>query len=211
VRRGPAGAGRPARAGLGVAAVLLVVLGLLAALMLDGCGIPTMNQPAALDSGLVPRQSVPVTGAGGAATPAGLRPSMFFVFGEDQLRAVHRDPAAAASSREVDALLAGLVAGPTDLERGAGLSTAIPPGLTLHLTSLRNGQAVVDLTGQDPGPALGQAHLAAAQIVLTLTALPDVESVILTRNGRPLEAALPDGSLTSLPLTHDDYASLLAR
>jgi spore germination protein GerM len=47
--------------------------------------------------------------------------------------------------------------------------------------------------------------------VLTLTALPGVVSVLLTRNGRPLEATLPDGELTALPMTKQDFAVLVPK
>ncbi len=53
-----------------------------------------------------------------------------------------------------------------------------------------------------------QSPLAVAQIVLTATSVPAVERVVLTRQGEPLEAQLPDGGLTTAPLAAQDYAEL---
>jgi spore germination protein GerM len=48
-----------------------------------------------------------------------------------------------------------------------------------------------------------------AQIVLTATSLEGIGSVLLTRDGAPVEAPLPSGELTSEPLTSAEYAGLL--
>ena len=45
--------------------------------------------------------------------------------------------------------------------------------------------------------------------MLTLTSVPGVRAVLLERDGRVVDAPLPDGSLTPLPLTRQDYAPLL--
>jgi hypothetical protein len=48
-----------------------------------------------------------------------------------------------------------------------------------------------------------------AQIVLTATNVIGINSVRLTLSGDPVEAPLPDGELTSEPLTAEDYAVFL--
>ncbi len=182
----------------------------LLAVGLSGCGLPTMDEPAAIDQAGVPDHAA--AGSQTQSRPAaGGTADLFFVSGENMLRPVRRAPVSADTQQAIAQTLAQLVAGPDATERKAGLSSAIPPGLTLKLVSLVDGQAVVDLEGSDPGPAADQAHLATGQVVLTLTAMPLVDSVLLTRNGRPLEAALPDGELTALPLTEQDFSVLLQR
>jgi hypothetical protein len=51
--------------------------------------------------------------------------------------------------------------------------------------------------------------LAVAQVVLTVTSVPGVDSVLVTRDGAPVELPLPGGALTSGPVTGRDYISLV--
>ena len=168
-----------------------------------------MDEPVAIKQTALPTRTAQGPASGSVTT--GAPAELFFVFGGKKLQAVRREHVSGTPEQLIDQTLQQLVAGPDDTELSAGLSTAIPPGLTLRLASLTNGKAVVDLMGTDPGPAADQAHLATGQVVLTLTALPTVDSVLLTRNGRQLEAALPDGELTALPLTERDFAVLVQR
>ncbi len=187
-----------------------VALVLIAAIPLGlaGCGIPSMDEPRPLATEVVP--VLPTPGPIESPVPAGSEPALYFSTADELLRAVRRSVPTGTPSEQAGELLAGLMVGPSVTERAVGLSTSIPPGLTLQLTSLEGGHAVVDVAGEDPGPTAAQARLATGQVVLTLTALPGVSSVSLTRNGVPIEASLPDGSLTELPLTAEDYASLVA-
>ncbi|MFI5099853.1 MAG: GerMN domain-containing protein [Actinomycetes bacterium] len=199
---------RPAAALRALTAATVGAVGVVvAALVLSGCGLPTMDAPAAITQAALPTRTAQ-SQAGGPVTP-GAPAELFFVSRGQKLQAVRREHVSGTPEQLIDQTLQQLVAGPDDTELSAGLSTAIPPGLTLRLASLTDGSAVVDLMGTDPGPAADQAHLATGQVVLTLTALPMVDSVLLTRNGRRLEAALPDGELTALPLTERDFAVLV--
>jgi spore germination protein GerM len=184
-----------------------VLGGALVVTSLAGCGLPTMSEPAAIDQAAVPTPAA--RGSHSDSLLPGGTAELYFVSGERMVRAVRRAPVAGNAAQVIERTLAQLVSGPDETERSAGLSSAIPPGLTLTLVKLSGGLAVVDIVGTDPGPAADQAHLATAQVVLTLTALPLVDSVMLTRNGRPLEAALPDGELTALPLTERDFTVLV--
>jgi spore germination protein GerM len=51
--------------------------------------------------------------------------------------------------------------------------------------------------------------LAVAQLVCTLTARPGVGPVSFTLEGAPVDVPTGDGSLTSGPVSRDDYADLL--
>ena len=193
-----------------LAAVAVLVGVLCAAGLLASCGVPTMREPVGLDAGLVPppRSTDPE-----AQAPDGLptAPRLYFVEGDDGLQAVRGDSVAVMPSEQARAMLAQLMRGPTEAELAAGLSSAIPPGLSLRLAALAGGLATVDVEGTDPGPGGNASHLLPGQVVLSLTSLPFVDAVMLTRNGRPLEAALPDGALTELPLSRTDYSSLIIR
>jgi spore germination protein GerM len=46
------------------------------------------------------------------------------------------------------------------------------------------------------------------QIVLTATSVPDVEAVLMTRDGALVQLPIPGGALTSAPVTAQDYAEL---
>jgi hypothetical protein len=104
-------------------------------------------------------------------------------------------------------MLNHLAAGPDDTERARGLSTALTPTTRLTVTSLQGGLATVDLAfGRVPPNQI----TAIAQIVLTATSLPEVNRLLLTIDGKPLQAPLADGALTDRPLTRSDYLAMLA-
>jgi spore germination protein GerM len=178
----------------------------LSAALLAGCGIPNMDEAAKVSP-----PSTPTHAPAPSPNPSAVGgPSVVYLVGSDgRLVLVHGQPIAGDTSALVTQTLSQLTAGPDQVDRDRGLSSAIPPGLTVKLVKLIGGQAVVDIGGTDPGPAADQARLATGQVVLTLTALPQVDSVLLTRNGRPTGAVLPDGELTQLPLTRADYMVLV--
>jgi germination protein M len=92
-----------------------------------------------------------------------------------------------------------LLAGPTETDKRAGLSTDIPSGTHLLAVSIAKGTAKVNLSpmfarGADPRTIKARA----AQLVYTLTQFPDVSGVLLRVDGRPpmvagdlLDAAKP--------------------
>jgi hypothetical protein len=176
-----------------------------AALLLTACSIPNMSEPVAITPASTPtRAAAPssqdLIGPGGS--------ELFLVGADAKLVPVRRSPVTGDTKTLVTKALSQLTGGPDQSEQSRGLSSAIPPGLSVMLVRLIGTQAIVDVKGTDPGPATEEARLATAQVVLTLTSIPQVDSVLLTRNGRP-QAVLPDGELTQLPITRDDVASLL--
>lgn len=116
-----------------------------------------------------------------------------------------------ASTDRLRALVDGLLAGPTDDEQDRGLSTALPSGLSLRTTRESNGIVALDLDTDSGGRSSSETVLAVGQLVLTATSLPGVQAVRFTRDGRPVEALLADGALTTRPLLASDYAELKAR
>lgn len=187
-------------------AVRAVVVVLLLGPVLAACGIPNMAEPVAMSPVATPSRA---SGPGTDVAGTGGSTRLFFMLGDDHLHGVERPPLAGSVREQVTQVLAELTNGPAGDELGGGLASAIPPGLTLRLVDLNGTQAVVDLQGTDPGPGGNQAHLVAGQVVLSLTSLPGVDSVVLTRNGQPHGSALPDGELTTKPLTRNDYTVLI--
>jgi hypothetical protein len=191
---------------------LAAAAGLLAAtLAVAGCGVPSQQLPVRVDRTEVPYDLLDEAPPARSTPPANADPigdpQAFFVTDDERLVGV---PLTAPPSSSLPVAISALSSGPDRESRSRGLGTAIPPGLAVAVTRLERGIATIDLRGE-PGPAGEQTPLAVAQIVLTATSVPTVDRVLLTRSGQPLEAQLPDGGLTTAPLTARDYTELLAR
>ena len=177
------------------------------------CGVPTQSEPVAVDPTLVPNQllsgqspeprSIP-------ALPTGERTVSYFVE-EDRLVAVQRAADGGTRRDHLRHALRTLLGGPTVEEQAEGLSTSLPPELGLSVASIDKAEATIDLADQLRNLPTSDLIVAVAQIVLTATAVPGVESVRLTQRGRSIEAPLIDGSRTADPLTAATYQTLLAR
>lgn len=190
-------------------ALLLTLTGFLT---LTGCGIPEQEKPTLIDPRSVPFGLLESTSP---TSPSELRvermpasTTVYFV-AHDRLTGVRRDIGAGPATRRLTAVLRALVEGPSDSEQAEGLTSAIPPGLRLRLVSLTDRTATIDLSGDVAGLSAEQGTLTVAQVVLSVTALPEVDRVRLASAGRPIEAPLGDGSLTSEPLTADGYLMLV--
>jgi spore germination protein GerM len=195
------------RRGRAAAALLAVVLPLGAA-----CGVPVQDDPTPVATGQLPYglgSTAPTTSAAPTTEPSAESPHVYFVGPQDTLVARSRGVAGETLARRLGALMASLQSGPSEDDVLLQLGTALGPGITLHVTGVVDGTATVDITGTGDLPAGRGSRLASGQIVLTATSMPGVDSVVLTRNGDPVEALLPNGEVTDAPLTAGDYAILL--
>ncbi len=179
---------------------------------LTGCGVPTGGAPDAIPSSELPTAlttDTPATTTPSATDAAAGQPQVFLVDAGDLL--VPRGRSVGGDTREqVEDLLAALAEGPSPTERREGLTTALSAQAGLGLRELSGGTATVELTsGTDTATGL-QSRRAVAQVVLTVTSVPGVESVLLTQDGSAVEAPLPTGELTTRPLTTADYAGYLS-
>jgi spore germination protein GerM len=177
-----------------------------------GCGVPTVETPVVVDPAEVPYgllRPLPIEPTQGAAEeqPSASRPAVFYVTMDDRLVGVPLDSQPGQDA--LTAAIAALTAGPGSEDQSRGLATAIPPGLSLSVTR-DGGLVTVDLGGEQTGPAGDEGPLAVGQIVLTATSVPGVDQVLLTRRGQPIEAQLPDGALTTAPLTAADFRVLVS-
>lgn len=105
-------------------------------------------------------------------------------------------------------LLRSLRLGPTEAEADAGIRTALPEEAAASSSRPTAGLATVALTDAFIDLPTGDQVLALAQIVYTITDRPGVGQVQFTLDGEPAEIPRPDGTLTSDPVSRDDYAAL---
>jgi hypothetical protein len=90
------------------------------------------------------------------------------------------------------------------------ISTAIPEGTSVHGVTVGSGLATVDLSGEydDGGGSFGMfARL--AQVVYTLTRLPDIEEVAFDIDGEPVTTFSAEGIELDGPQRRDGYYGLL--
>ena len=177
--------------------------GLVAVLLLAGCGVPQDDSPRALEPREVP-----------FASPTTSRVAEVVGDREVDLGFV-REEAVVLSSRTVEdprtteEVLELLFAGPSPDERAAGLSTLLPSTVTVEQVEVTDGTAVVTLDGPDDSEVLRLQPLAYAQVVATLTP-GRVTGVRFRLDDTDLRVPREDGSLTNQPLSRRDYAGLLA-
>ena len=176
---------------------------LLLALALAGCGVPTDEEPRALDAAEAPFQ---VFSSTAPPVPSGDgRVALYFVRDDRvvlQTRAVER-------STDVDALIELLLEGPTPQQVEAGIRSALPTTFSVQDVEVgRNGVAVVTLGGEST--QISTSPLGFAQVVATLTAPGRARTVRFRLDGEDLPVPRGDTSLTEEPVGRSDYAELLA-
>lgn len=169
--------------------------------LLAGCGVPTDDQPRAVEApyGPFPTPSTAVSDPAGRFTEA-----LYFVR-DDRLVLVRRRLDVLPT---VDQHLEHLLAGPNEAERAEGLATALFGAVTVAGIRLTETRAEVDVPSVAEGVGRSDEVFAFGQIVCTLTARPEVDSVSFLRDGAPLGVPRADGSLSPGPLTAADYVEL---
>jgi spore germination protein GerM len=201
-----------------------------AAFALAGCGVGAQQRAVVIPSDDVPSvlgvplgsPSAPVsTGPPSSSGPSNigapsspsitsssLASSVYLVDDKtNRLVAVHRSRNQTAT---LSTLIHTLLAGPTEAESAAGLTTAINTSPTVNKITIQGSLAIIDLSASF-GEIRGAGEvLASAQVVMTAVSYPGTESVLFTLDGTPTSVPLVSGVLSSSPLTFADYASLLA-
>lgn len=198
---------RAARRACGTAVLLAGVL-----LGGAGCGVPVQSDPTPVPADQLPyglASTGPSSTAAPTTEPTAESPHVYFVGPGETLVARQRAVSGDTLMRRVTALLASLQAGPSPAELALQLGSALGPGITLKVTGVVDGTATVDIAGTGDLPAGRGSRLASGEIVLTATSVEGIDSVVLTVDGMPVEALLPNGELTDAPLTAGDYAILL--
>jgi spore germination protein GerM len=206
---------RPETAARRAVALLAATAGIaLAAGSMAGCGVPATSDPQVLSTTSVPynllsnRPGTPTPSAG--STSGQFTAQVAFVDGDAHLRLLQRRVRDGRPAEITQELLDQLRIGPSEIEHRSGLGSAIPSGAGLRVTQVADRVATIDLAGAEQVQAPDRIPLAVAQIVFTVTSVPTVSAVRLLRDGVPVDAPRPGGTLTSAPLTRQDYVSLLS-
>lgn len=186
-----------------------MVLLLLSAALLAGCGVPTSDRAQVMDDvpfGLLdPQASEP---AETAAPPEGPAVQIYLIDASG-LRLVPVERRLGEVEASLPDVVEVLLDGPTRAERRQGLTTAFVDDDAVGSSDLVGGVASVDLTRQFTvldGPT---QRLAIAQVVLTLTGRPGVGRVAFTLEGQPIDIPRGDGTLAQGSVARDNYRELL--
>ena len=176
------------------------------ALLTAGCGLGPTSEVRDIDPlSLPPRLLATPAPTTAPADPVRSGVGVYFLR-DTILRLSPRTVPAGSGRSALQDLLTSLAAGPDAADRERGLSTALPPTTRLTVTALDGDLATVDLSfGQVPP----DQTTAIAQIVLTATSLRGVSRLLLTIDGKPLQAPLASGAQTGRPLTRSDYLDKL--
>ncbi len=174
------------------------------AVAMSGCGIDAEDEaqrsdPEGVPFGLLEDSDTPTTTAAVELTD---RRVEVFYLRDDELEGVNRTLAAGDTLAEhVDVLAEG----PSESEASGGLQSALPSeGATGEVTTAR-GTARVDLGEVFTETSQEDQAAAIAQLVYTLTSLPGIGRVGFTLEGETVEVPRGDGTLTTDPLTRDDF------
>lgn len=165
-----------------------------------------------------PPDATATTPAGATATsPAAASPtgtasdqvtiiSIFFMR-DEQIATIHRT--VPRTQAVAAAAMTELLAGPSTEDAAAGMTTSIPEG-TEHLgTTIDQGVATVDLSGEFESGG-GSLSMAArlAQVVYTLTQFPTVDFVTFMLDGEPVDVFGGEGIVMDHPVGRKDFEEL---
>ncbi|GGU11780.1 hypothetical protein GCM10007979_07100 [Nocardioides albus] len=176
------------------------------------CGVPVDDEVRTVDPAEVPYHLLDDDDAAVApGTALGAPgPRLYWIDGEDRL--VSR-PTSSFCSKTVagvaENILDQLGDGPSEVDLGSGLGTALPPEGWLEIVAIEDRTAHLRVSTDDT-IATNRVVLATAQTVLSLTSIPGVDQVKMEYDAEPLQVPRSSGELADGPLRHDDYRSLLA-
>ena len=108
------------------------------------------------------------------------------------------------------AALEALLEGPSDLEVGVDVFSAIPDGTELLGLSIDGGVATVDLSSEyESGGGSASMFGRLAQVVYTLTQFSTVDGVEFRLDGEPVDTFSGEGIVLEGPQTRKDYEDQL--
>ena len=185
------------------------LLGLLAALGIvsTACGVPQDQTPRVLGSSALPAELMEPSTTTTSTEPLAPRQGvyLYFVDGESLADPVRRELATPAGSI---AALEALVAGPTEPEAAAGLTSAMPAETVILGSDLTNGVLRVDLAEGALEQIEGELQrLAIAQLVYTATNLAGVDWLWVQIEGEPRALPTDEGDVEA-PVGRVHYESL---
>jgi hypothetical protein len=187
-----------------------VALGLTLMLAAAGCAVGAEESASGLDLRVDLSALAIPDAVTQALDPDALAVSAFLVR-DNRLVSVARELEDPSSSALLDSVVDYAIAGPTTAEARSGIWSAIPPQTMLLGTRLQAGVAEINLSSDFAAIGGTDEVLAVAQIVLTVTALADTDSVVFLLDGTPTSVPGAGGVLVSGPLEEDEYRELLSK
>ena len=166
-------------------------------LLMCGCGVTAQDHPEPIEIPAIPSASQATDLDSGS-----VETRVYFVRGT-RLEPVTRG----LSADDVDSALGALVTGPGRGDVLSGLRTAIAPQSHLMITTVADGTVQVDLPRELTGLTGGNQLLAFAQLVWTLTEVPDVRAVEFESAEAQVEVPT-DSGLAAGAVVREDYASV---
>jgi len=179
--------------------------------LLGACGvpddleaIPLVDDPAEL--GLTVDTTVPASASPPAEPPLGVAEEIALYYVLDGR--IVTTPRVVTGPVTLTDVTAELATEPPRTEGAPRLRTLVAAGDVLSIT-LGGGVAQVDLAPRLLNLAPTEQRVAIAQIVLGLTGRPGVGQVTFTSDRRAIGVIRADGTLTTGPVSRDDFAGLL--
>lgn len=174
------------------------------ALVVGACGVQSDDHPRT-----VAREDVPfdLLASGTTTVPAqddqGVGRTVWFVDNSGFLARGQRQLSMPVTPHDI---LAALLQGVTDAEQKNGLRSNIPSGTKLlSVDGPTDDLVTVNLSGEILAVSREQQRLALAQVVYTVTGLPNVDRVLFEFDGKPTQVPGRGDELTADPLTRDDF------
>ena len=172
---------------------------------LAGCGVASQDSAEKTDPQQVPFGLLDRNRGAEEGGRSGDRDAVVFLTKDGRLvRTIRR----LSPPVTLDGLLEALKQGPTRTELSDGVRSAVPDDNTFESAALAGGTALVDLGKPFTAPSNADQVLALAQIVFTLTARPGVGQVQFTLQDATIETPRADGTVTTGPVSRDDYVTL---
>ena len=181
--------------------ILLVLPVLLAACSLGSEASPHVVPRSEVPYGLL-EPTVPTTAVESPAENVTI-----YLEGPQHLATVSRIVPSPASPSGV---LAALARGPTSAEAAIDLRSPISTAAPISVESVDRGLVVIRLGAAFANLAGRDQIAAVAQLVYTMTAIPGIDAVEVTINGRSATVPTANGALTRNPVTRAEYESMAA-
>jgi hypothetical protein len=181
------------------------IVAVLTVALLAGCGVQSEDSPRKVASDNVPFDLLaPATSLGPTPNDEGVGRSVWFVDNDGLLA---RGERALESPTTPTAILTALLEGVTDAEASNGLRSSITSGTTLlDVDGPVDGKVTVNLSGEVLTVSREEQRLALAQVVFTVTGLPNVDRVLFQFDGKPTKVPGRNDELTAEPLTRADFS-----
>lgn len=181
-----------------------LVLAVLAIALAAGCGVRADRTPRTLESNDVPFDLLAPATSVANAQGEGIGRTVWFV---DNNGLLSRGQRPIEGPVTVEVILEALLKGVTDAEANNGLRSNITTGTKLlDVQGPTDGLVTVNLSGEILTVSREQQRLALAQVVFTVTGLPNVDRVLFEFDGKPTQVPGRGDELTDQPLTRNDFA-----